>query len=153
MTKTYLEDYALGERFISPARTITDADLVGFAALTGDWSEVHTNAVVAAEGPFERPILHGMATMSIGNALIHRLGPSVYFPKSFIAFYGMESVRFTAPVFVGDTLRCELEVVELTDKSPSRGLLVYSTELKKHPDVVVAAYRQSLLVGRKGGQA
>ncbi|MCX5834836.1 MAG: MaoC/PaaZ C-terminal domain-containing protein, partial [Deltaproteobacteria bacterium] len=94
----YLDDYAVGERFISPARTITEADIINFAGLTGDWHPLHTDVEYAAKTPFKERIAHGMLTLSIGMVLPFRLGPySSFLPRSFIAFYGMDNVRFTAP--------------------------------------------------------
>jgi len=83
----YLDDYAVGERFISPARTITEADIVNFAGITGDWHPLHTDVEYAAQTPYRERIAHGMLTLSIGMALPFRLGGhSSFLPKSFIVF-------------------------------------------------------------------
>jgi len=93
--KLFFEDYAVGEAFKSPARTMTETDIVLFASLTGDWHPIHTNVEYAKKAFFGERIAHGMLTLCVGSALIFRLGPFVALPKSFIAFYGMDSVRFT----------------------------------------------------------
>jgi acyl dehydratase len=100
MEKCFLEDYALGERLVSPGRTITEADIHAFAALSGDWHPLHTDVVYAAASPFGERIAHGMLVLVVGSALAFRLGPYAYLPRSFVAFYGMERHE---PVKIGDT--------------------------------------------------
>jgi len=79
----YLDDYQVGDRMISPARTVTEADIVNFAALTGDWHPLHTDAEYAAGGPFKGRIAHGMLVLSIGLSLPFRLGAySSYLPNA-----------------------------------------------------------------------
>jgi len=112
----YLDDYAVGDTFVSPARTITEADIVNFAGITGDWHPMHTDAEYAAKTPFRknRP-RHAHPEHRHGAAFQAR--PSLELPaKSFKAFYGMDNVRFTAPTKIGDTIHCEVEVTEITDK-------------------------------------
>ncbi len=149
MEKVYLEDYDLGEKFVTPGRTITEADIVMFAAITGDWWEGHTNAEWAKTGQFGERIAHGMLTLVIGAALPWRLGPHVYSPKGFIAFYGMDKIRYTAPVKIGDTIRCELIVTGLEPKDDKRGNLVYQTNILNQRDELVMTGTQKLLVARK----
>ena len=105
--RSCFEDFEVGETTVSPARTVTETDIVNFCGLTGDWHPLHTDVEYAAAGPFGERIAHGMLVLSIGSALAFRLGQYAVLPKSFIAFYGMEEVRFTWPVKIGDTIRCE----------------------------------------------
>lgn len=147
--KEYLEDYTVGEKLVSPARTITEADIVMFAALTGDWHPIHTNVEYAKNTQFGERIAHGMLTLVIGGALVHRLGPYVYAPKGFIAFYGMDSIRFTMPLKIGDTIRCELTVKNLEPKDDKRGNLVYQTDIFNQRDELLMTATQELLVARK----
>lgn len=149
MEKVYLEDYEVGEKFISPARTITETDIVLFAALTGDWHPIHTDEEYARSTQFGQRIAHGMLTIVIGGALAHRLGPYVYAPKGFIAFYGLNDLRFTGPVRIGDTIRCELEVVSLEPKGEKNGKLVYQTRILNQRNELLATCTQQLLVMRK----
>lgn len=143
MEKLFFEDYSLGERFVSPARTITEADIVNFAALTGDWHPLHTDAEYAKNTSFGERIAHGMLTLAIGTALLFRLGEHVHLPKSFIAFYGMETVRFYSPVKIGDTIHCEMEITALDVKDDSRGVItsLYKIRNQRNEDVVVFTAR------------
>lgn len=148
----YLDDYTVGEKMISPARTVTEADIVNFAALTGDWHPLHTDVEYAARTPFKGRIAHGMLTLSIGLALPFRLGSySSYLPKSFIAFYGMEEVRFTAPTRIGDTIRCEVEVIDITDKGRDKGVLAIRNQIKNQKDETLVSFVMKLFCGKKTG--
>jgi 3-hydroxybutyryl-CoA dehydratase len=145
----YLDDYAVGDTFISPARTITEADIVNFAGITGDWHPMHTDVEYAAKTPFRERIAHGMLTLSIGLVL-PRLGPhSSFLPKSFMAFYGMDNVRFTAPTKIGDTIHCEVEVTEITDKGKGHGVLTTQNQIKNQRGEVLVSYVLKVLHGKR----
>ena len=148
MEKESFEDYKVGEKFISPGRTITETDIVMFAAFTGDWHPLHTNVDYAEKTAFGQRIAHGMLTLCVGSALIFRLGAYVALPKSFIAFYGMDKVRFTGAVKIGDTIRCETEVVELQEKDDKRGVIVSQNNIKNQRGEDVVVYTTRALVGR-----
>jgi acyl dehydratase len=146
----YLDDYTVGEKIISPARTITEADIINFAGFTGDWHPLHTDVEYAAKTPFKGRITHGMLTLSIGMALPFRLGPySSYLPKSFIAFYGMDEVRFTAPNRIGDTIHCEVEVVEITEKGKDKGILTTRNLIKNQKGEILVSFVLKLFCGKK----
>jgi 3-hydroxybutyryl-CoA dehydratase len=146
----YLDDYTVGEKMVSPARTVTEADIVAFASLTGDWHPLHTDVEYAAATPFKGRIAHGMLTLSIGLALPFRLGPySSYLPRSFIAFYGMEEVRFTAPTRIGDTIRCEVEVVDITHKGDDKGVLTIRNRIINQKGETVVSFVMKLFCGRR----
>jgi 3-hydroxybutyryl-CoA dehydratase len=149
MEKLFLEDYEVGEVFVTPARTLTETDIVNFAGLTGDWHPMHTDATYAAEGVFGERIAHGFLTLVLGSALIFRLGPYVGLPKSFIAFYGLDDVRFTAPVKIGDTLHLEYEIVAIEDKDETKGLLTATGAIKNQRDELCGTYRWRLLCGKR----
>ena len=146
----YLDDYAVGERFISPARTITEADIINFAGLTGDWHPLHTDVEYATKTPFKERIAHGMLTLSVGMVLPFRLGPySSFLPRSFMAFYGMENVRFTAPTKIGDTIHCEVEVTEIADRGIGRGVLTTQNQIKNQRGEVLVSYVIKVLCGKR----
>ncbi|MGO9139689.1 MAG: MaoC/PaaZ C-terminal domain-containing protein [Syntrophales bacterium] len=146
----YLDDYTIGEKFISPARTITETDIVLFAGLTGDWHPLHTDVEYAAKTPFKERIAHGMLTLSAGMVLPFRLGPySSFLPRSFIAFYGMESVRFTGATKIGDTIHCEVEIKDIADKGPERGVLTTQNMIVNQRGELLVTYVIKVLCGKK----
>ena len=148
MEKLYFEDYEIGEKFISPGRTITETDIVIFAALTGDWHQLHTNAEYAKTTMFKERIAHGMLSLVVGTALFGRLGEYVLLPKSFIAFYGMDKVRLTNPVRIGDTIHCEATVTEKRDKETA-GIIGYTVEIKNHSEEIVTSLILKIFCGKK----
>jgi len=147
--KVYLEDYHEGERWVTPGRTLTETDIVNYAGLTGDWHPLHTNVEYAKGTPFGERIAHGPLVFVLGSALVFRLGENVIFPESFIAFYGMDRVRFVGPTKIGDTLHCEVEVISLAPKDEKRGLLVYHNTIKNQRDEAVVVFDSRALVGRR----
>lgn len=146
----YLEDYFVGEMIVSPGRTLTEADIVNFAGLTGDWHPLHTDVTYASQGPFGERIAHGMLTLSIASALPFRLGPySSYLPRSFVALYGIDEVRFTAPAKIGDTLHCEVEVIDIVDKDEHRGVLATRHAVKNQSGELLITYIVKVLCGKR----
>jgi 3-hydroxybutyryl-CoA dehydratase len=149
--RNYFEDYELGEVFVSPARTITETDVVLFASLTGDWHPLHTDATYARTTMFGERIAHGMLTMSIGMVLVLRLGQNLYLPKHFIALSGIDGLRFTAPVRFGDTIHSVNRVAALDVKDATRGVLQYDSEILNQDNKTVVRWTSRMLVARRPG--
>lgn len=149
MEKSYFEDYSMDETFVSPARTMTEADIHSYASLTGDWHPIHTDIETAQKSTFGERIAHGMLTLSIGVALPFRLGPYVTAPKSFIAFYGMESVKFTAPCKIGDTIHTEVKVIDMVEKDEKRGIIVCENKVINQKSETVVVFTTRTLAGRR----
>ena len=149
MEKEYYEDYHLGELFVSPGRTVTETDLILFSGITGDWHLMHTNVEYARKSKFGERIAHGMLILSIGTALLFRLGDYVFFPKSFIAFYGIDKLRFVKPVLIGDTISCQAEVTEMEEKDAKRGIITYDTRINNQRDELVVLMIQRVVAGRR----
>lgn len=103
-----LESFAEGQELVSPARTVTEADIISFAAWTGDYNPVHTDAVAAADGRFGERIAHGALGLSLCLGLISRTGA---FEGSAVALLGVDGWRFTAPVRIGDTVHARVTIV------------------------------------------
>ncbi len=87
----YYEDFEVGYVDTTRARTITEADIVNFAAFSGDWYPLHTDVEYAKKGPFGERIAHGMLVLSVAVGLMP------LYEMAIVAFYGMDKVRFTAP--------------------------------------------------------
>lgn len=147
------EDYTLGERMVSPARTITESDVVNFAMITGDWHPIHVNREYAEKSSFGERIAHGMLTMSLGGSMCMWMGPNTFAPRSFIAFLAMDEIRMKNPTLIGDTIRWEGEVAGLEPKSGGRGVITYACEVKNQRDEVCASYVHKILVGRTSDES
>jgi len=104
----YFEDIALEQRMVTRGRTITESDLVSFAALTGDYNPMHTDAEYMKTSPFGQRIAHGMLTLSYAVGQAYQLG---FMERTVVAFRSLD-MKFSAPVFIGDTLHVELVVRE-----------------------------------------
>lgn len=111
----YYEDLRTGTVLVSQARTVTEADLIAFCMVSGDWNPIHSDEEFARNTRFGKRVVHGVFGLSLLTGLMDRAG---WFARSAVAMLGIRDWRFTGPIFVGDTLRCELEIgeVRLTSK-------------------------------------
>ncbi|MCC6614367.1 MAG: MaoC family dehydratase N-terminal domain-containing protein [Anaerolineae bacterium] len=105
----YFEDFAVGQKMVTRGRTITEADLVQFAGLTGDYNPMHTDAEYMKKSAFGQRVAHGMLALSYAVGQAYQLG---FMERTVVAFRGLE-MKFSLPVFIGDTLRTELVVKEM----------------------------------------
>jgi acyl dehydratase len=144
--KNYLEDFNVGEKIISSGRTVTEADIVMFAGISGDWNELHTNAEFMKNSPFGQRIAHGMLTLSIASGLTMQARERK--PIEVLAFLGMDNVRLTSPVFIGDTIRVESEIIEArpSKSRPGTGILRFKNVVKNQRDETIATWETALLV-------
>src|SRR5690242_21421744 len=92
----YFEDFPVGAEHVTRGRTITEADIVNFAGLSGDFIELHTNEEYARQTPFGRRIAHGALVFSISTGLTTQMN---LVNDTVLAFYGIDKLRFTNPVF------------------------------------------------------
>lgn len=142
------EDLFVGMRFRSPGRTITDADLVGFAGLTGDFSELHTSDVYARSSQFGRRVAHGMLGLAYAHGLMWaRTGE---LRETAIAFLGISDWRFVAPIFIGDTIFVNYEIAELRDSrsKPDQAIATFDVQLVNQDEVVTQRGRKVLLLSK-----
>ena len=145
----YFEDFAIGQRFVSPARTITEADIVAFAGLSGDYNPLHTDEEYARNTTFGGRIAHGLLGLSVASGLASRSG---FLETAVLAFLGLEW-KFREPIRAGDTIRVEAEVANL--KAMPRmggGIVDVNISLLNQKGVVVQKGSWRLLVrGRPNG--
>ncbi|MBI4595747.1 MAG: MaoC family dehydratase N-terminal domain-containing protein [Candidatus Tectomicrobia bacterium] len=138
MKPTYFEEFKVGERFVTHGRTITDWDVYSFAGLTADWNPLHVDEEWCKEkSQFKRRIAHGPLTTVLGLGLITRLG---CFDGSVIAFLGIDKLRIPAPVFIGDTIHSEMEVIETKRSSKGQGIVRFKAEVKNQRHEVVVHF-------------
>lgn len=122
----------VGGRFRSPGRTITETDLVSFAALTGDFHPLHTDAEWAAESEFNGRIAHGMLLLSYCVGLVP------LDPDHVLALRGFESVAFKRPVRIGDTIHVEGKLDSKKELDEAAGLAIFAWKIVNQRDEVVA---------------
>ena len=141
-------DLHVGMAFRSPGRTITDADLVAFAGLTGDYSELHTSDVYAKNSQFGRRVAHGMLGLAYAHGLMWpRTGE---LRETAIAFLGIADWRFVGPIFIGDTIFVNYRIAELRDsKSKStQAIATFDVEVVNQHEQIVQKGRKALLVSK-----
>ncbi|WP_108660009.1 MaoC/PaaZ C-terminal domain-containing protein [Acuticoccus kandeliae] len=143
------DDLFVGMRFRSPGRTITDADLVGFAGLTGDFSELHTSDVYAKDSQFGRRVAHGMLGLAYAHGLMWaRTGE---LRETAIAFLGISDWRFVAPIFVGDTIFVDYTLTELRDSKsrPTQAIASFDVAVVNQAKAVCQRGVKALLVSKE----
>ncbi len=142
----YFEDLQPGEIHTTRARTITETDVVNFAGLTGDFTALHTDEEFAKTGPFGRRIAHGALVFSISLGLATQMN---LLTDTLIAFYGVEKMRFTKPVFIGDTIHAVRKVSETLERGADRGVVTFSTTVVNQRDEPVLVYSDKLVIKRR----
>ena len=150
MARTF-EEFQEGEEFLSPGRTITEADVVNFAALSGDWNEINVNEEFARGGFYGRRIAHGALIFSISTGLAAQIDRSQH--PDLIAFYGIDRLRFVRPVFLGDTIRVKQTVHSLAPRDEKSGIVNITREVLKQDDTLALVYTAKLLVRRRPSAA
>jgi acyl dehydratase len=146
----YFEDFQVGQRFTTPARTVTEADIVHFAGISGDYNPIHTDAEFARFTPFGARIAHGLLVLSMLTGLRQRSG---HFEGTIIAWLEIKNYRFLKPVFIGDTVHGETEILEKRETSrPDRGILVQKVRvLNQKGEVVQEGEFVTMVKRREGG--
>lgn len=147
MSSLYYEDFSDGREFESRGRTITEADIVAFAGLSGDFVELHTNEEYARQSMFGRRIAHGALIFSISTGLVTQLN---LVNETVLAFYGVDRLRFTRPVFIGDTVRVRKRVLERQDKGEGKGVVAFETTVLNQRNEPVIVYQDRLLLRKRG---
>jgi len=144
----YYEDLTVGMRFESPRRTVTEADLVRFAGVSGDFNPLHTDEEFAKTTPFGRRIAHGTLVLAISQGLRQAAG---HFHGTLMALLEIRAWRFLKPVFIGDTVGVVTEVSELKATSqPDRGIVVQRIQVTNQRREVVQDGELVSLIRRKG---
>lgn len=130
-----VEDFVVGEVRESPARTVTETDVVTYSWVSGDSNPMHTDAEFASRSPLGRRIAHGTLGMSIVTGLSARMGD---FDGTAIAALGVDEWVFLAPIFIGDTVRLRTTIQSAkTTSKPDRGVVVRQMELVNQDNTVV----------------
>lgn len=120
----------VGDRWLSRGRTITEADVVAFAGLTGDFHPQHTDATFAATSPFGERLAHGMLVLSYAFGLV----PS----EHAVAVRRIRNVVFKRPVLIGDTIAVETTIARLQPMSGGVGLVTGSWRVLNQRGLAVA---------------
>ena len=141
------EDFVTGTRLTTRGITVTEAHIVQWSMLGGDWLPIHVDHSYAASTPFGGIIAHGPLTMGLALGLVVQSG---FFGNAVIAWLGMDEVRFPLPVHVGDTIRTELEVTQqVATRRPERGRIVAAYDVQNQRDDTVLTFTSGFLLHRR----
>src|SRR5437588_6821466 len=143
----YFDDVEIGQEWESLGRTVTEADVVNFAGISGDFNPVHVDHEYAKSTIFRRPVAHGLLVWSMSSGLSLHCPP-----MRTLAFLTVREWHFRNPVFIGDTIRLRTKVLEKEARSRGRrGTIVWQRQiLNQLGKVVQEGITVTLVQGRAG---
>ena len=147
MVGLYWEDWEIGKEYVSASRTITEADIVHFAGISGDYNPLHIDEEYCKKTIFGTRIAHGPLVYSIAAGLLFQLH---LYDDTLIAFLGFDSLKFTKHVIAGDTITARISVLEKRETSkPDRGVMKRSLKVYNQNNEMVQDAVQAFLLKRK----
>jgi acyl dehydratase len=142
----YFEDFTIGEALVTSRRTITEADIVNFAGLSGDFNPLHTDEVYGQSTPFGGRIAHGMLIVSVGTGLVNQTG---WFVGTTLALLEITR-KFVGVVKPGDTVHVAMDVASARESSrQDRGIVTFNTRIVNQRDETVIEGQEVVLLRRR----
>lgn len=142
----FFEEFEEGKEYVTRARTVTEADVVAFAGLSGDFNPLHTDAELMKDSQFGERIAHGMLVSSIGTGLNSQMG---WFEGTTVALLEV-TFRFKGPVKFGDTVHLVIKVNEKKETSkPDRGILLMDANVLNQRGETVIEGQWTTMMRRK----
>lgn len=148
--RRHFEDLQVGDSLLTHRRTVSEADIVAFGGISGDYFYMHFDEIAARQSPFGRRIAHGYFVLSAAAGLF--VSPA---PGPVLANYGLDTLRFVKPVGIGDTIRARLTCKRKVDrnrKGPDgvgQGVVAWDVEVTNQDDELVASYDILTLVAKR----
>lgn len=148
--RRHFEDIAVGDSLLTHRRTVSEADIVMFGGLSGDYFYMHFDEPAARASPFGRRIAHGYFVLSAAAGLF--VWPS---PGPVLANYGLDTLRFVKPVGIGDTIQARLTCKRKTDRprksadDPGQGVVAWDVQVTNQDGTLVASYDILTLVAKR----
>ena len=142
----FYEDLEVGASYATKSRTVTEADIVNFAGVTGDFNELHLSEEYAKKTPFGKRIAHGALGLSISLGLAWQLN---LYRETLIAFLGL-NWNFKGPILIGDTIHLVQSIKSKREtKNPERGIVVLEGKLINQRGEVVQEGERTMMVRRR----
>jgi len=149
--KRYFEDLQIGESLLTHRRTVSEADIVAFGGISGDYFYMHFDEIAAKQSSFGKRIAHGYFVLSAAAGLF--VSPGV---GPVLANYGLDTLRFVKPVGIGDTIQARLTAKRKTDRHKrddqgvGQGVVAWDVEVSNQHGELVASYDILTLVAKRG---
>ena len=150
--RKHFEDLQIGDSLLTHRRTVTEADIVNFGGISGDYFYMHFDEIAAKESQFGKRIAHGYFVLSAAAGLF--VSPA---PGPVLANYGLDTLRFVKPVGIGDTIRARLTCKRKIDrnrkdaKGVGQGVVAWDVEVTNQDGELVASYDILTLVAKRAG--
>ncbi|WLI88474.1 phenylacetic acid degradation bifunctional protein PaaZ [Massilia sp. R2A-15] len=148
--RKYFEDLKMGDSLLTHRRTVTEADIVSFGGISGDFFYMHFDEIAAKDSQFGKRIAHGYFVLSAAAGLF--VSPA---PGPVLANYGLDNLRFITPVAIGDTIRARLTCKRKVDRNRTdergvgQGVVAWDVQVTNQNDELVASYDILTLVMKK----
>ena len=147
MRQKVWEDFEVNQKIVTEAITVTEAHIVNFAGVTGDFYFLHMNEEYMKNTAFGTRIAHGPLTFSLAVGLV---GQTKIFADSLIGFLGANNLRFPEAVKPGDTIHVEVEIIGKRETSkPDRGVVTMQYIVKNQRDETVATVEMNFMMHKK----
>ena len=149
--RRYFEDLEIGHSLLTHRRTVSEADIVNFGGVSGDYFYMHFDEIAAKDTQFGKRIAHGYFVLSAAAGLF--VSPA---PGPVLANYGLDNLRFVAPVAIGDTIRARLTCKRKVDRNRTddqgrgQGVVAWDVQVTNQSDELVASYDILTLVQKRG---
>jgi len=150
--RKHFEELAVGDSLLTHRRTVSEADIVAFGGISGDFFYMHFDEIAAKESAFGKRIAHGYFVLSAAAGLF--VSPA---PGPVLANYGLDTLRFVKPVAIGDTIRARLTCKRKIDRNKKdaqgkgQGVVAWDVEVTNQADELVASYDILTLVAKRAG--
>ncbi len=141
MPAKYGNDFKVGEVYHTASITMTETHVVNWAGLTMDFYPLHMDKEYAAKTPFKERLVHGPMIFALAVGLVGMAG---FAGDSAIAWLGVDNMKMTSPVMIGDTIRVIVEVIDQQKtSSPEKGIQVWRYTVRNHRDeqIMVLDYK------------
>jgi oxepin-CoA hydrolase/3-oxo-5,6-dehydrosuberyl-CoA semialdehyde dehydrogenase len=149
--RRWFEDLEIGHSLLTHRRTVSEADIVNFGGVSGDYFYMHFDEIAARDTQFGKRIAHGYFVLSAAAGLF--VSPA---PGPVLANYGLDNLRFVAPVAIGDTIRARLTCKRKVDRNRTdeqgrgQGVVAWDVQVTNQHDELVASYDILTLVQKRG---
>ncbi|NML61651.1 phenylacetic acid degradation bifunctional protein PaaZ [Massilia sp. RP-1-19] len=148
--RKYFEDLQMGDSLLTHRRTVSEADIVNFGGISGDFFYMHFDEIAAKDSQFGKRIAHGYFVLSAAAGLF--VSPA---PGPVLANYGLDNLRFITPVGIGDTIRARLTCKRKVDRNRTdergvgQGVVAWDVQVTNQNEELVASYDILTLVMKR----